>query len=647
MNPVENASNRLGNEPPLVAGGRKGPPDRREISARWLTGTFLTGFTSIILMGVALSAALDGRQVLATPAEVMEAEEMASSSGGDANGKASRLAATQLSLKITDRRVMEVSTLTRVGDRDVVKTMPFGFVDMALAAGHTTKKNYPSFSATDIFDDGGDEGGGGIESGQIYGAKVESEVSLKTSPLDVANMIFDSSGSLTLEEVEEAVRISGAVLTDGDVQVASLHYIDPLRFGSSGADFEISNPLDVKIVQENVTVSAPSPDNSGAAGFAEEVLPLSEDVEPLKALKEAGYEGDNAKGMAEAIATLLNAKKLKAGWALRIGVETRGENNKIVRVSLYEGKEHLFTIAVDDREQYVPTEAPDSGEDIIASLDGGPRPVRVRGDLPSVYDGIYRAAFAYDLTPRMARQLIKMLASNVDFQSRLNPSDELKVFFSIAEGKDKPDEESDVLYVEARFGGNSQKYYRFRSEDGNVDYYDGDGRSAAQFLIRNPVPQGVFRSGFGMRRHPILGYVRLHAGADWAAPPGTPILAAGNGIVEKAGWSSGYGKQTVIRHANGYETSYSHQTNISAKVVPGARVRQGQVIGSVGSTGLSTGPHLHYELVVNGVKVDPMRTRLPSGKSLKGAELAAFKKERERIDDLLAKEAEPQKVASN
>lgn len=641
----EKPSSRLGNEPPLVAGGRKGPPDRREISARWLTGTFLTGLTSIVLMGVALSAALDGRQVLATPPEIMATNDLAADSD-ESTGKASRLAATQLLLKITDRRVIEVSTLSRVGDVDVVKTMPFGYVDMALAAGHTTKKAYPSFSAIDVFADLGDKGGG-IESGQIYGAKVETEVSLKTGPLDLANLEFEAASSLSLQEVEEVVRISGAALTDGDVQVASLHYIDPLRFGVSGTDFEIANPLDVKIVRENVSVAAPTGTVPGASSFAEEVIPLNEDIEPYKALKEAGYEGRNAEGMAEAITTLLNAKKLKAGWALRIGLENRSDDNRIVRASLYDGSEHLFTIAVDDRDQYVPTEAPENGAEIIASLEDGPRPVRVRGELPTVYDGIYRAAFAYDLTPRMAKQLVKMLASNVDFQATLHPSDELKIFFSIPEGKDKPDEESDVLQVSARIAGNSMKIYRFRSDDGNVDYYDENGRSAAQFLIRNPVPQGNFRSGFGMRRHPILGYVRLHAGADWAAPRGTPILASGNGVVEKAGWSSGYGKQTLIRHANGYVSSYSHQNTIAENVVPGARVRQGQVIGTVGSTGLSTGPHLHYELIVNGTKVDPMRTRLPSGKSLKGPELAAFKKERARIEDLLAREAEPQKVASN
>ena len=130
----------------------------------------------------------------------------------------------------------------------------------------------------------------------------------------------------------------------------------------------------------------------------------------------------------------------------------------------------------------------------------------------------------------------------------------------------------------------------------------------------------------------------MHTGVDWSAPSGTPILAAGNGVVEKAGWSGGYGRQTIIRHPNGYSTSYNHQSAFAKWVKPGAKVRQGQVIGYVGASGLATGAHLHYELLVNGSKVDPMRVRLPNGKVLKGADLVAFKKERDRIDQLLKDE---------
>ncbi|MCB1364797.1 MAG: M23 family metallopeptidase, partial [Rhodobacteraceae bacterium] len=221
-------------------------------------------------------------------------------------------------------------------------------------------------------------------------------------------------------------------------------------------------------------------------------------------------------------------------------------------------------------------------------------------------------------------------------------------FFSNPDAEDKATAESELLYVKASFGGNMRTYYRFQMSDGAVDYFDSDGKSARQFLLRNPVPNGKFRSGFGMRRHPILGYSRMHTGVDWSAPRGTPIIASGNGVVEKAGWSGGYGRQTIIRHTNGYETSYNHQSAFAKGIVPGARVRQGQVIGYVGATGLATGDHLHYELMVNGSKVDPMRVRLPVSRVLKGDDLEAFARERDRIDILLHDESEPAlKVAAS
>ena len=139
-----------------------------------------------------------------------------------------------------------------------------------------------------------------------------------------------------------------------------------------------------------------------------------------------------------------------------------------------------------------------------------------------------------------------------------------------------------------------------------------------------------------MRRHPILGYKRMHWGCDWAAPRGTPILSVGDGVVVKAGWDSGgYGNQTIISYGNGYESSYNHQSAIAKGIRPGVHVRQGQVIGYVGTTGESTGPHLHYEVIVNDTKVDPMKVRLPERKPLRGDALLAFEHERKRIDTLL------------
>ena len=637
----------LGDDAPLFADARRGPPDRREISARWLAGTFLTGITSIILMGVALSAALDGRQQLTTPAELMIADSDETVPVPIENsGKRDRLAPTMIATKAKDLRVMELSTLTKVGDRDVIKTMPFAFVKMALGAGHATKKSYPAFDALDIFAEDAAVARANATSGQIYGAKVESEVSLKTSEFPIETAEFALEGDLSADEVEEYVRVTGAALTEGDVQVASLEYVDPMRFGGADSALEIPSTFGVKFVPENVSVSAKSDGEVEDIQFAEELISFRSDQKISSALTNAGYEGDDAKEMTEAITTLLNGSSLRAGSLLRLGIETHNEVPIIMRAGVYRDKEHVLTVALDDNGRYVPADPPEGGEQLIAALDVEQRNVRVRGDLPSVYDGVYRAAYSYDLTPDLTKQLVKMLAAEVDYQARLSPSDELEVFVSLPEGAEKPDEASEILYVKAHFNGNERKFYRYSFDNGAIDYFDESGKSAKQFLLRNPVPNGAFRSGFGMRRHPILGYMKLHAGVDWSAPRGTPIIASGSGTVEKAGWSNGYGNQTVIRHANGYETSYSHQNAFAKGVVPGARVRQGQVIGFVGSTGLSTGPHLHYEMIVNSNKVDAMRVRLPVGKTLKGDDLVAFKRERDRIDALLRDEDEPQKVAS-
>lgn len=638
MNAGEATFARLGDEPPLVAGGRGAPPDRREISARWLSGTFLTGLTSTVLMGVALLAAYDGRQLLATPPELMAANAMPAPLEDGDNRKAARIAATTTVTKARDRRRMEISTMVASGDRKLVRMVPFVQVAMALGAGHSTERNYPRFDPLTVFSEPSITLGT-TTTGTIYGAKVESEVALRTAAFPVADAKFDETSGLNADEVEEIVRKTGAILTDGAIQVAALHYVDPSRFGEMFPGQAVTAPYNVKIVQENVSVSPRPEPGDSTMSFAEEVIPFRSQDSISGTFRKYGYEGGDADGMAGAIATLVKADRLPAGAAVRLGIETRGESSRIVRASVYERNAHVLTIALDDREQYVPADEPDGVFDIAALFSGQAPVPRVRADLPTVYDGIYQAAFSYGLNKEMTRELIKLLAADVDYQARLNPADSLEVFFSNPDEANSATSESQVLYVKAAFGGNKRSFFRFQPKDGPADFFDENGRSARQFLLRNPVPNGTFRSGFGMRRHPILRYSKMHTGADWAAPTGTPIIASGNGTVEKAGWAGGYGRQTIIRHANGYETSYSHQSAIAKGVVPGARIRQGQIIGYIGSSGLSTGPHLHYELIVNGTKVDPMRVRLPTGKVLKGNELAEFQAERKRIEALLEAES--------
>ncbi len=635
----------MGDEDPLLADGRKAP-DRREVSMRWLSGTFLTGITSSALMGIALFAALDGREQLAIPGEAFAATDINANEKGAEKGN--RLVGTAIAAKPSDKTIVEVSTMINEGERSVIRSRPFAHVKMALAASHTSKTDYPKFDPLKIFSSGKTEPETQAATGVIYGADVESEIRLKTTPFPVASVPYAYAATMSADEAEEIVRTNGSILTDETLQVAALHYVDPQRFSGLNSPFDISTSLNARVVAENVSIAPALSQEDNPVEFVDDVIAIRKDKSIAAALTDAGYSKSEASYVAEVLSAETGSTKLSDGDVFRIGLEQRGEDTRIVRASIYSGASHVASVAVNDFEILVSASEPPKSPAVLTAFDDTPVAVSSGRDLPRTYDGIYKAALSYGMSTEMTEKVIRMLASNVDFQARLKPTDSLEAIFSVDEDTNEASQDSELLYVRATFGNNTVNLYRFRNpEEGSIDYYDEEGRSAKQFLIRNPVPNGRFRSKFGMRRHPILGYRRMHTGVDWSAPRGTPIIAAGNGVVEKAGWNKGgYGKQTLIRHPNGYVSSYSHQTKIAKGVVPGARVRQGQVIGYVGSTGLSTGPHLHYELIVNGTKVDPMRVRLPDGKSLGGDTLEAFQRERTRIDRLVDRDNDPARLAS-
>ncbi|GHC76086.1 peptidase M24 [Limoniibacter endophyticus] len=628
----------IGEEPALVADGRKTPPDRREISIRWLSGTFLTGVISTLLMGVALSVALDGRQQLATPPEIAHIK-VASTQGSGEQGKVGRIAPTRPIARAQDRRRMQVSTVTREGDREVVRTIPFAYVQMDLAAGHKTSRTYPDFDPLTVFANENANKAVAptqLATGMIYGAKVESDMSIKTVdfPLEEAN--YDQQSELSSSEVEQVVRNTASLLNDGDIQLASLHYVDPQRFGETNLTLQaLDAAFAVRVVPENMSIAARDDEAPPSPIYAEDIIPFKEERKITDAFTQAGYDGESMEGMAEAIAKLMNAPALKAGNVLRVGLEIRDEKARIVRTSIYQGTSHVLTIALNDRDQYVPANEPEVSDEIRMAFESSEPSAVSRPDLPSVYDGIYNTAYSYGMSREVTQQLVRLIAADVDLQARLTTQDRIEVFFSQPDNDGGMTEDSELLYVATDFSGKERRYYRYQTATGAIDYFDPEGRSARPFLLRNPVPNGRFTSGYGMRRHPILGYSRMHTGVDWAAPRGTPIIAPGDGVVEKAGWAGGYGRQTIIRHPNGYKTSFNHQSGIASGITAGAQVRQGQVIGYVGSTGQSTGNHLHYEVMVNDRRVDPMRVRLPVSRTLTDDDLEAFKNERERIDQLL------------
>ncbi|WP_027486847.1 M23 family metallopeptidase [Allorhizobium undicola] len=637
----------LGSEPPLLADGRN-VPDRREISLRWLCGTFLTGITSSVLMGVALFAAVDGRQQLAIPAEALALGDLKmQDNDGSKVQRGNRLIHTVLSEKTAERSVMDVSTVQKSGDKDVVRRQPFTHLKMLLATSLPVQENYPPFDPLTMFADGNNSTP--ARTGSIYGSDVESEVSLKTVAYPVTGDSMKLAAGMTFDEIEENVRSNGSLLTDENSEVSGLYYIDPQRFADESDDIDINSGLAARVVEQNLSLSAAEPITPRTEEYADEIIPVRRDQSIVVTVMGAGYPEEKAKAISTGLGPKLHSDDLQQGDVLRIGIIQRGDEVRVVRFSVYRKSQHLVTMAVDDTGHLVEGAQPPMLDAIATAFDEGSGAIMAGRDLPRIYDGIYRAALAYGMGRDLTAQIIRMLASSVDLQAPLKPTDKLEAFYSAADESGKAAPDSELLFVKARFGDTNVTLYRFQDPgDNSVDYFDENGRSAKQFLLRNPVPNGVFRSGFGMRRHPLLGYSRMHTGVDWGAPSGTPIIAAGNGVVEKAGWDSGgYGNQTIVRHPNGYESSYNHQSAIAKGITPGTRVHQGQIIGWVGTTGESTGPHLHYEIIVNGTKVDPMKVRLPDGKSLDGQLLSQFQKERKRIDELLATSDKNRQVASN
>src|SRR5690606_18151687 len=283
---ARNMIRTLGNEPPLLADGRRAP-DRREISLRWLSGTFLTGITSSILMGVALFAALDGRQQLAIPAEASAAPTPDDETDTVARG--GRLLAGNIVAMPTDRKVMDVSTVVHEGNREVIRRQPFAHVKMNLAANHVAQEEYPSFDPLTIFSSSEGPAPAPGTTGMIYGSEVESEVSIEANPFPTSGAAYPYARSMTLEEVEENVRSNGSVLTDGNTQLSALYYVDPRRFSSSEDGLDITAGLSARIVEQNMTVSPAEAVTQQTREYADDIIPIRSEKTIAKAMTDVGY----------------------------------------------------------------------------------------------------------------------------------------------------------------------------------------------------------------------------------------------------------------------------------------------------------------------------------------------------------------------
>ncbi|HXY89961.1 MAG TPA: M23 family metallopeptidase [Xanthobacteraceae bacterium] len=623
----------LGNEPPLGLDlADEEPVDPRRISIRWLAATVLTALSGASLMSGAVYAALDGEYRFASLPEIAR---LALKSAGDrlsnTTSKADRI--SLLGEHALARQIIRVSTTTKSGDREIVRVRPFVRVATNLTLTPSTfAADVPPFNPVKLMAEADtDERPEDIPQVEPSGdlSIVMRDLAIVPANAHIVGTLRPEDVMMKLRETIEADKADGSSLartTIGGVFSGRLAYaVEGARLGTDDIPATFENMNSFGKTSAGVT---------GGNGWSERTVVVKKGDSLGSILRDVGTEQRTQSAIVYAFGPRGKDGGLKEGQRVRLLLQAgEGGQPQPLRVSIFSDQGHEGTVAVTDNGRYVAVAEPrDMGFAAIGYDDED------NGKGMRLYQSIYETALKNEIPKGMIENMIRNFSFDVDLQRRVRAGDSFDVLYANDEG-----DGNDVLYASLVTGGETRRYYRFQTgDDGIIDFYDEDGKSAKKFLVRKPMAAGVFTSGFGARNHPILGYVRAHTGVDWSDDIGAPIFAAGNGVIVLAEWNSGgYGRRIEVQHLNGYMTTYSHLSGFARGIEPGVKVRQGQVIGYVGSTGLSTGPHLHYEVLINGSFVDPMRVKLPRGRELDGSILGAFERERARIDGILDRSPGP------
>ncbi|TAK47703.1 MAG: hypothetical protein EPO23_11065 [Xanthobacteraceae bacterium] len=651
--PARMAALDLGHEPPLMVDGSEGGAiDRRRVSVQWFSGTILTGLCGAALIGGAVFASLDGETTFAATPERIESAlrgALGGERGGGTPRKSDRL--PQPSEAAAARQVIRVSTTTRVGNREVMRVRPFIRIagNLSLSTSELSAK-IPPFNAQRLLTDV--DNAAAPSGADSHDAASDPDAEISFVVRDLGSVLPRARIATLIAPEDIMMRVRDASTWRGGQGVRYAAASTPSNVKLAYAADGNADPyagFEARIVPENVTLLPKSKDQITGGNSAPERAYVAKKGDNLVGvLRDHGASPDDAKAIAATFGARGRDGGIKEGQKLRIlmAITSAGQKPQPVRVIIANDNIAEAVVALSDLGKYVAVDA-QSLNTTIETADNSDDDDD-DGSSVRLYQSIYETALRNKVPATIIEDMIRIYSYDVDFQRKAEAGDSFEVFFAGDDENASPDAKADVLFASLTVGGETKKYYRFQSpDDGVVDYYDETGKSAKKFLVRKPVTNGIMRSGFGGRRHPILGYYKMHTGVDWAAPYGTPIFASGNGTIEKAGWEGGYGKYIRIKHPNGYETAYGHMTAYAKGMEPGKAVRQGQVIGFVGSTGLSTGAHVHYEILVNGRLVDPMRIRLPRGRSLEGAVLAGFEKERDRLDAMISSRGGTPRVAQS
>ncbi len=345
-------------------------------------------------------------------------------------------------------------------------------------------------------------------------------------------------------------------------------------------------------------------------------------------LRRAGLEKDEAEDAVAALSQHFDPRRLKVGQDVRltlVNLDTEGAGN--MQSAGTQARQRLINLSLrSDVDRKVEANQRMDGAFEVKELVA---PLRAQGVVQSgiIHGSLFESASAAGLPVKIIFEMIRIFSYDVDFQREIQDGDSYEVMFDRQfDEQGKAVKEGDITYASMTLSGRKLELYRYTPSDtADTDYYDSKGASMQRALKRTPIDGARLTSTFGMRNHPILGYTRMHRGVDFAAPTGTPIQAAGAGRVEAAGRHAGYGLYIKLSHDDSIETAYGHMSRLAPGIKPGHFVRQGQIIGYVGASGLATGPHLHYEVIVDDAQVNPAKVALPSGRHLDGKMLAEFR----------------------
>ena len=638
------------------------PGDSRATTRlKWLASTCIAAVVGIGVIGSSIYASLDvedgtgvvssiRRAGLAAMKPIQKAHIVASFQSVSGQ-KSDRIPTTAAGL--STKHIIHDTVVQRKGEKEYLRIKPY--VRLVASLGTAQPENtdqIPAFNPFKLYSnpkpvaensDGVAEGGEinrdvATQNYELEGGLLPTEDGLSLTVREVARLITDRDALFSVQPF--AMR--PAIHPEGGGHEGPAHSTQAASDPNSTTRPEAEAAPNTTYVAR--TIESFEAVDEVADGSETKSVKVAKGDTLMSILADAGAERWQAKAIADAMEPVFKPKNLRRGQEIRFTLMPAPKNDaqmEPVKVSLFSQQSHEVTVARNDAGEFVASDDPITLSD-AKNLRRTSRPQRA-----TLYTSFYQTALDQGVAPEETLRLLRIHSYDVDFKRLTQPGDAFEIFFDLE--KDKAGQDNafgEVLFTAMNVNGEKRGFYRFRTPDGEIDFYDRDGNSAKKFLMRKPVKGARLTSGFGQRHHPILKYRKMHTGTDWGAKSGTPILAAGTGVVEKAGRKGGNGNYIRIRHANGYKTAYSHLSRYASGLRPGMKVQLGQVIGYVGSTGLSSGPHLHFEVLVNNRFVNPMTIHVPRGRQLAGKMLATFYKERNRIDGLMQRSPVTTRVAA-